>query len=66
MALLVIAYALRVYRLGDQNVWWDEGLAVWAVRQPLAAATAWTASDVHPPLFFWMLWPCRASSPRDT
>ncbi len=56
LVLLLVAFALRVFRLGDQNVWWDEGLAIWAVRKPLAATTLWTASDVHPPLFFWTLW----------
>lgn len=56
IALLLVAFTLRLYRLGDQNVWWDEGLAIWAVRKSLAGATLWTASDVHPPLFFWGLW----------
>lgn len=57
VAFLLIGYALRVFRLGDQNVWWDEALAVWAVRKPFLETTFWTASDVHPPLFFWTLWP---------
>ncbi|MCX7855829.1 MAG: glycosyltransferase family 39 protein [Anaerolineae bacterium] len=54
---LLVAFALRVYRLGDQNIWWDEGLAVWAVRHGLVETTLWTAADVHPPLYFWLLWP---------
>ncbi len=54
---LLAAFALRVYRLGDQNIWWDEGLAVWAVRHSFAETTLWTAGDVHPPLYFWLLWP---------
>ncbi len=54
---LLVAFALRVYRLGDQNVWWDEGLAIWAVRHSFAETTLWTAGDVHPPLYFWLLWP---------
>lgn len=57
--LLVVAAALRFHRLGDADLWWDEALAVWAVRKPLLEATAWTASDVHPPLFFWLLWAWR-------
>ncbi len=57
LVLLLLAFALRVFRLGEQNVWWDEGLAIWAVRKPLVETTLWTASDVHPPLFFWTLWP---------
>jgi 4-amino-4-deoxy-L-arabinose transferase-like glycosyltransferase len=55
--LLLLAFALRVFRLGEQNIWWDEGLAIWAVRKSLVETTLWTASDVHPPLFFWTLWP---------
>jgi len=55
-AILLLAWGLRLFRLGDANVWWDEALAVWAVRKGLVGATLWTASDVHPPLFFWTLW----------
>lgn len=54
--ILALAFALRLWRLGDKNLWWDEALALWAVRKPLAALSAWTAGDVHPPLFFWSLW----------
>jgi 4-amino-4-deoxy-L-arabinose transferase-like glycosyltransferase len=54
--VLLIGFALRIYRLGDQNVWWDEGLAMWAVRKSFAGVTLWTAGDVHPPLYFWSLW----------
>lgn len=58
LALLGVlaAHAARAAWLGDQDLWWDEGLAVWAVRQPLAQTTLWTAGDVHPPLYFWLLW----------
>ena len=57
VAILLLAFALRTYKLGDQNIWWDEGLAVWAARKPFIAMTLWTAGDVHPPLYFWSLWP---------
>lgn len=54
-AILLGAFALRIWLLGDQNVWWDEGLAIWAVRQSWIRMTLWTASDVHPPVYFWLL-----------
>jgi len=54
--VLLVAFALRLYRIGDANLWWDEALAVWAIRKGLLGATLWTASDVHPPLYFWSLW----------
>ena len=56
-ALIWIGFALRIHRLGQADIWWDEGLAVWAVKKTFGQATAWTAGDVHPPLFFWLLWP---------
>jgi len=53
---LLFAFSLRIHRLGDQSIWWDEGLSVFAARQGFRAATLWTATDVHPPLYFWSLW----------
>jgi mannosyltransferase len=55
LALLLASFGLRVYRLGDKSVWWDEGLAAWAARQSLVDISQWTSADVHPPLYFWML-----------
>ncbi len=56
LLILLGAFALRILRLGDANLWWDEALAVWAVRKGLVGVTLWTAADVHPPLYFWSLW----------
>ncbi len=53
--LLIAGFGLRLHRLGDKSVWWDEGLAAWTARQSLAATANWTAHDVHPPLYFWLL-----------
>lgn len=55
LVVLCVAFALRLYRLEDANIWWDEGLAVWAARQSPAEIARWTAADVHPPLYFWLL-----------
>jgi len=55
-AILFGAFTLRIHLLGAQNLWWDEALAVWAVRKGLISMTLWTAGDVHPPLFFWLLY----------
>ena len=54
-AALLAAFGLRTWLLGDANVWWDEGLAIWAVRLGWGPMTLWTASDVHPPVYFWLL-----------
>ena len=55
VGLMLLGFGLRVVALGDKSVWWDEGLASWAARQPLADISLWTANDVHPPLYFWLL-----------
>ena len=55
LVILLLAFGLRLYRLGDQSIWWDEGHAIWAARQGLAQAAGITARDVHPPLYLWML-----------
>jgi 4-amino-4-deoxy-L-arabinose transferase-like glycosyltransferase len=57
--LLWLALALRVHLLGDAPVWWDEGWTVWLIRHPLAAVSPLAARDVHPPLYFLLLWPWR-------
>lgn len=55
LAILLLGFGLRVHRLGQQNIWWDEGHAIWAARQGLRQATQITAHDVHPPLYLWLL-----------
>jgi len=55
LVIMLLGFGLRLYRLGDQDIWWDEGHAIWAARQSLAQATDITARDVHPPLYLWLL-----------
>src|SRR3990170_4969642 len=52
---VLVAFALRLYRLGDKDIWWDEGWSVWLARQDLGAIALRTASDEHPPLHYWLL-----------
>ncbi len=55
--LLLIAFALRLHLLGGAPVWWDEGWTVWLIRHPLGAVPSLASRDVHPPLYFLLLWP---------
>ena len=55
VALLILAFALRLYRLGDRSVWWDEGWSVWVARQSVAEIAQQTGHDVHPPFYFSLL-----------
>ncbi len=58
LLLLVIlsGFALRTARLGDKNIWWDEGWTIGTTRLGFADLTQRIANDVHPPLYFWNLY----------
>ncbi len=47
--------ALRLYRLGAQSLWYDEGVSVYLARMSLPQLTAWTANDIQPPLYYYLL-----------
>ncbi len=64
--VLLLAFALRVYRLGDQNVWWDEAFSTWVARHDIGTLTTLAAGDTHPPLYYWLLHPwMQASGPSE-
>ncbi|MBI3536110.1 MAG: hypothetical protein HY070_00880 [Chloroflexi bacterium] len=47
-ALILIAFALRFYRLTAQDIWGDEAFSIFLSSQPLAQVIAGGA-DTHPP-----------------
>jgi len=55
---LLLAFALRVWQLGAQSLWYDEGVS-WhlAARLPLGDMLWWTATDIQPPLYYLLLRP---------
>lgn len=55
LALMALAFFLRVYRLGDKNIWWDEGWTVWLAKHDPVWIALRTASDEHPPLHYWLM-----------
>lgn len=55
LASVGLAFALRLHLLGEANVWYDEGMSLWVARQDLLSAARFTATDTHPPLYFWLL-----------
>ncbi len=62
LAVLLLSFFLRVYRIGEQRVWWDEGWSVWVARFPPLDILRQTGNDVHPPLYFELLHVWRALS----
>ena len=60
--IVLLAFALRVYRLGAQAIWWDESLSVYRATRELGAVLANTiliqnvvTTDTVPPLYFLLL-----------
>ena len=60
--ILLLGFALRVLRIGQQRVWWDEGWSVWVARFSPLEILRQTGNDVHPPLYFELLHFWRAIS----
>ena len=55
VALLLLAFALRVYRLDAQSLWYDEAVTAHVTGQRLAELTRWTADDIQPPLYYYIV-----------
>ena len=47
--------ALTLSRLTLPSVWFDEGYSMYLMRYDLADLTHYTAVDVHPPLYYYLL-----------
>ncbi len=56
LAVLVLAaFALRLYRLDFQDIWWDEARNIDVSSRPLAQIATAGELDIHPPLYFYLL-----------
>jgi hypothetical protein len=49
------AYALRLYRLDVQSIWWDEGHSIQMASAALGQIPTLPGMDVHPPGYFALL-----------
>ncbi|MBI4302205.1 MAG: glycosyltransferase family 39 protein [Chloroflexi bacterium] len=55
VGVVLSSFGLRLLRLADKDLWWDEGWSIWLARHGLSFITLRTASDEHPPLHYWFL-----------
>ncbi len=55
LAILLVALFLRVYRLGEQSLWYDEAVTAQVASQGMAELTRWTADDIQPPLYYYVV-----------
>ena len=55
LILLAIGFALRLYRLGVDSLWYDETVSVYLAGSPVAELIRHTAGDIHPPGYYLLL-----------
>lgn len=56
LSMVLIGFALRVYRLAAQSLWYDEAVSWYLTQMSLPQLTVWTANDIQPPLYYYFLW----------
>jgi len=55
VALVFLALILRLHSLGAESLWLDEATSLFLARMDISTLTAWTAHDIHPPLYYALL-----------
>jgi len=55
LALILIGFALRLWGLSSQPIWWDEARNIVVASRPLKAIPSSGELDIHPPLYFFLL-----------
>lgn len=53
--IVLLAAALRFFRIGYQSLWADEGNSVAMAGRTLAEIATAAGADIHPPLYYWLL-----------
>ena len=54
-ALMLAAFALRVFQLAAPDIWWDEARNIFTASRALETIASAPELDVHPPLYFYLL-----------
>jgi uncharacterized membrane protein len=52
---LLVAFALRLFRLGAESLWYDETVSALLASKPVSELIAHTAGDIHPPGYYLLL-----------
>ena len=55
LIILLLAFSLRVYRLDGQSLWYDEAVTAHVASQGISELTRWTADDIQPPLYYYVV-----------
>ncbi len=55
LAILLLAFALRLHALDAQSLWYDEAVTAQVASRGIAELTRWTADDIQPPLYYYVV-----------
>lgn len=55
LAIILLGLVLRVYHLAAQSLWWDEVFSALVSTQALPRIVSVTSTDIHPPLYYFLL-----------
>lgn len=55
LAITGLALGLRLYRLDNQSLWYDEGFSAYLAGMDISEITTRTAADIQPPLYYYLL-----------
>lgn len=55
LLILLAGFFLRVWQLGKQSLWYDEGVTAWLAQMPIGEMVQWTADDIQPPLAYLLV-----------
>ncbi|RLC74718.1 MAG: hypothetical protein DRJ03_31465, partial [Chloroflexi bacterium] len=53
--VILLTWAILLYRLGAQSFWYDEGYCIFVARLPLREILHWTAREFTPSLYHALL-----------
>lgn len=56
LLIILMAFGVRIYQLGAQSLWYDEGVTWYLTRFSLPELVRWTAADIQPPLYYLLEW----------
>ena len=55
LGTILLAFALRIWNLGAQSLWYDEAFSLLMARYAFPEMLKHTALDTMPPLYYWLL-----------
>lgn len=55
LAIALLAFGLATFRLDFQSLWYDEGVTATVAQQTIVELTRWTADDIQPPLYYYVV-----------